>query len=65
MKVDEIWKQVVENHVKLASCEQHEFTIDLFPDRPVGKRWKCTHCGGEVDSNSKDWYERGLEHGRL
>lgn len=59
-----IWEGVKENSRKLEACPGHDFSIDLRPDRPVGKDWQCTRCGGRADTIAKLWYERGLEHGR-
>lgn len=59
----EIFEQVKENHEKLKSCNRHDFSKDLTPDKKVNKEWECTNCGGSVDSSAKTWYERGLVHG--
>lgn len=62
-RYNEIMSEVVENMRKLDSCSKHNFTIDLHPDRKIGKRWSCENCGGEVDHSAVIWYEKGLEHG--
>ncbi len=54
-----IWGKAVANGKALDACERHRFTIDLTPDKPLGKRWQCRHCGGEVDAHAKYWYELG------
>ena len=61
----EIWEEVKANHQRLKACVgPHDFSIDAAPNRPIGKRWRCSKCGGEVDHIVKTWYEQGLEHGR-
>lgn len=57
-----IWDEVKANHARLDACRLHNFAIDTTPDRPLGKKWKCTACGGVVDEIRKQWYERGLAH---
>lgn len=63
MDVKKIFEQVKENHLKLESCSNHNFSIDLEPDKRLGKRWQCSNCMGEVTSSEKHWYETGLKHG--
>lgn len=58
----QIFEEVKANHKKLESCQKHSFNIDLEPDRRVGKRWRCSSCGGEVGIMEKSWYEKGLKH---
>lgn len=60
--MNEIWLQVKENHRKLETCQKHDFSIDLTPERPIGKMYQCTQCGGSVDAIEKKWYEKGLAH---
>lgn len=60
----EIFEQVRQNRETLKSCDFHDFSIDLEPKSIFKKKFKCTRCGGIVDSNEKDWYECGLKHGR-
>lgn len=57
-------EQVKKNHETLRNCKQHDFSIDLTPERILGKRWKCSECGGEVGGSEKRWYELGLKHGK-
>jgi hypothetical protein len=57
-RVSEIFAQVKENHRKLAECDCHTF-IDITPDKPLGKKYRCTACTGEVDSHAHYWYEKG------
>ena len=58
-----ILDEVKENHRKLDSCICHNFGIDMMSDRIIGKKYKCTQCGGVIDAINKIWYERGLKHG--
>jgi len=60
--MDDLWLQVRKNHQKLDSCQRHDFSIDMNPEKPVGKKYQCTRCGGEVDLSAKHWYEKGLAH---
>lgn len=57
-------EQVKKNRETLMNCKQHDFSIDLTPERVLGKRWKCAECGGEVEGSEKHWYELGLKHGK-
>lgn len=60
---DEILKQVKENFRKLESCNNHDFSIDLTPDKKFNKKYQCTNCGGSIDWLNKSWYEKGKSHG--
>jgi DNA-directed RNA polymerase subunit M/transcription elongation factor TFIIS len=55
-----IWDNVKENHKKLDSCNLHDFSIDLNPEKKIGKRWQCQKCSGKVDAAVKEWYESGV-----
>ena len=60
-----LWEKVQANHRTLASCAgPHDFSDDLSPARTIGKRWRCTRCGGEVDGVARSHYQDGLKHGR-
>lgn len=59
-----IWAEVQENHRKLRGCALHDFSIDLNPDRRMGKKWQCSRCGGVIDAVRRLWYIDGLKHGR-
>lgn len=73
-KALEIMELVKENHARLCSCHLHEFVeisegdLDYsgikYESRILGKKYKCTNCGGEVDSMTKHWYDKGVEHGK-
>lgn len=60
--VDSIWKTAKENFVKLDSCKLHDFSV---PFRKIGElvvNWECSKCHGNVSSENKHWYERGIRH---
>ncbi len=55
-----------ENQELLMNCEGgHDFSIVLrnFENSHV-VGYECTKCGGEVDTQTKRWYELGFKHGR-
>lgn len=58
-----LWEQVKANQAKLDACPGHEFvpTPRLETQR---QRYRCKHCGGEVDATSRHWYELGRSHER-
>lgn len=56
----QIWEKVKENSKILDSCTHHDF------QRILGShRYKCSHCGGEVDCVSASYYNKGFEHGTI
>lgn len=53
----EIWEQVKANQAKLVACPWHEFEPVLpLATKP---RYRCLHCGGEVDAIRYHWHEQG------
>ena len=65
-EIRKIWIDVQENKVKLESCDMHNFSIDITTEqnnKTLLRKWKCSKCGGKVDSVAKIWYERGLKDG--
>lgn len=62
--MNKMWEEVVKNHATLDACPRHDFSVDLDPGKSLGKHWRCTNCGGRVDSIAKLWYESGVEHTR-
>lgn len=62
--INQAWEKIKANRELLDGCACHNFSIDLLPDKTMGKRWKCTRCGGEVNSENKYWYELGIEHSK-
>ncbi len=61
--LNKIWSEVKLNRVKLASCSgPHDFSVDVSPQKNVGKKWQCTKCLGTIDSINREWYLLGLTH---
>lgn len=60
--VREIWEDVKKNHALLDACERHRFE-DMTPGKPLGKKYKCSACGGTADAVAVRWYELGFKHG--
>lgn len=58
-QIKQIMKSVKENHAKMEACLCHDFSIDVTPERRLGKKWQCTKCSGIIDIHAKIWYERG------
>lgn len=56
--VREIFEQVKANHAKLNACAYHEFD-PIEGSRPTRRRYRCRHCGGEIDSIAFHWHEQG------
>ncbi len=54
--------QIKENFDRLEGCPgPHDFQ-ELRSDRWRVRHY-CTLCGGEVSTEARRWYERGLKHG--
>lgn len=51
-------EQVQANHARLNGCPRHDFE-PIAPLALVGQKYRCTHCGGEVDSHAWYWHQRG------
>lgn len=63
--LDEIWRDVKDNHRRLAECPgPHDFRPDPTDHRPLLKRHVCSKCGGWTDAIHVHWYNLGLEHAR-
>ena len=60
--IKELAEQVKANARVLEQCTEHAFTIDLDPEKPLGKRWMCERCRGVVRGPAKFWYEAGRAH---
>lgn len=60
--LERLWTQVRVNQTALEQCSGHDFSIPMEPKRQLGQRWRCSHCGGHVDTVAKHWYERGKRH---
>lgn len=61
---DKLWEEVKENCSKLRSCNKHDFSIDITPDRTFGKKWQCANCKGTVDNLIKYWFELGYKQAK-
>lgn len=54
------------NRELLAACPGiHDFSIEIPGKLPSQSVWECSICGGEVSTEAKTWYERGVKHGQL
>lgn len=62
--IREIWKETQANHRRLQECAgPHDFQpLEEEGRRP--RKYRCTHCGGEVSSINATWYKRGLTAGQ-
>lgn len=66
--VDSILAEVRANNAKLDACPRHDFVgvadgAIKCKDGLAYQRYRCTNCGGKVDSSAARWYRLGLEHG--
>lgn len=73
-EIDTIFKEVKANQAMLSDCAKpHDFSIALdrrtkepihggiTPHQRFGCKWKCSKCGGIVDTLHKLHYEQGLK----
>jgi len=75
-ETDAILQDIRHNRTLLESCSKpHDFSICLdrtskqplscpTPQQQFGAHWKCSKCGGRVDSLARIWYNLGLTHSR-
>lgn len=70
LDADQILREVRENAARLRSCPKHDFVgmpSEVLATCKDGgqlfRRFKCTRCGGTVDSHGHHWYEQGRAHG--
>lgn len=55
-----MWEEIKENDRKLTEClGPHDFQSTV--DKRV---FECAKCGGTIRISEKNWYEKGLEHGK-
>lgn len=54
----DIFAQVKANSAKLNACPRHDFS-PIPPLRQLRQRYRCEHCGGEVDAHAYHWHEQG------
>jgi len=52
-------EQVRENVRKLDSCPWHDFEPIPGAPSPMRQRYRCRHCGGEINASAYRWHERG------
>lgn len=57
-----IMEDIRNNNKLLESCNLHDFSIEVPQKHTILSKWKCSNCGGIVDSTQKQWYEKGLNH---
>lgn len=53
-----IWEQVKANQYKLSACPWHDFE-PILPLVKTGQKYRCKHCGGEVNASAYHWHEQG------
>jgi hypothetical protein len=57
-----MWASAQANVAALDACQgPHDF-LDITPEKPIGKRYRCSLCRGEVDAHAERWYRQGIEH---
>lgn len=73
-EMDSIFQEVKANSKALDECRSpHDFSICIdrrtkeevsnpTPHQRFGAKWKCSKCGGTVDSTTRIWYEKGISH---
>ena len=59
----ELWEKVKANCRALEACDRHEFKLIGNIDQSLRRRYRCSRCGGEIDSHAYHWYELGVRHG--
>lgn len=52
--------QVKANSERLNGCTRHDFA-PIPPLRTLGQRYRCEHCGGEIDAHAYHWHQIGRE----
>jgi hypothetical protein len=57
------------NRALLDRCAQHDFNLPIdrhtkqpIPEWVFGCYWKCSVCGGWVDTTARNWYAKGVQH---
>lgn len=59
--IKDIWEEVKANQKKLSDCPgSHEFVEE---GKGVRHMYRCSKCGGTIDSVNYFWYLEGLKHG--
>jgi hypothetical protein len=57
-EVQAIAEKARANVRRLDACTNHAFE-PIGPESLLRQRYRCKHCGGEVDSHAYTWYMRG------
>lgn len=66
MEAKSLIEEIKENSKRLEQCAgPHDFSVDLTPQKVLGKRWQCTKCKGTIETLPRMWYQRGLKHGQM
>lgn len=64
--VRKTWADAQANAKLLRECPgPHNFVAESDPPMRRVSRYRCTICGGTVNSSAAKWYEDGLRHGRM
>lgn len=60
-RLKQLAESVRANHAALSSCAYHEFEriIQEYEAAWSRQRYRCRHCGGEIDANAYRWHEQG------
>jgi hypothetical protein len=58
-QVQKMWQETQENAKKLNECQgPHDF-------KPIeGRKYRCTHCTGEISTIHYYWYYQGIRHSK-
>lgn len=62
-EITSLFEQVKANAKRLDACPRHEFEPMAQAASTARKRYRCKHCGGEVDSHAHRWHEIGRKSG--
>lgn len=63
-EVEKIWENVKANHKALDHCRgPHDFHVHEKLRGGTPRNYKCSKCGGVLDSVNYYWYKKGIEHG--
>ena len=59
-----LWAGVLLNRERWDGCRGPHDLVDMTPTKTLGKRYRCTLCGGECSAVDRVNYLQGLAHGR-
>jgi hypothetical protein len=63
-EINAIWAAVRANHARLDACAgPHDFSEVTKRTGQVPREYRCSKCGGTIDSVNRNWYLDGLKHG--